>query len=209
MLRFYAFHSRFSSTVEKTDGYMRLAHERSPKEQDPNQAWATAVISNNHPGGMFPTKEEQTTAASFPQMADISCLCSFQTYFSKFILIFKKKHFSYMVCQLQSILTWQYQNAQTSTFKSFAIWPGMSICSNQNEANKVRLGSWRWLKWSPYRGYRWPSIVQGFHMWQIKWEIKGQGCSSVEHVLNMHKALGSVLSTKANMYQPGFPVFIP
>lgn len=87
MLRFYAFHSRFSSTVEKTDGYMRLAHERSPKEQDPNQAWATAVISNNHPGVMFPTKEEQTTAASFPQMADISCLCSFQAYFSKFILI--------------------------------------------------------------------------------------------------------------------------
>lgn len=67
---------------------MRLAHECSPKEQDTNQAWATAFISNDHHGVMFPTKEEQTIAASFPQMADSSFLCSFQTYFSKFILIF-------------------------------------------------------------------------------------------------------------------------
>lgn len=69
-LRFYAFHSGFSFTAETTDGYMRLAHEHSPKEQDPNQAWATAFISDNHPGVTFPTEGEQTRAASFPQMAD-------------------------------------------------------------------------------------------------------------------------------------------
>jgi hypothetical protein len=76
---FYAFHSEFSSPVEKTDGYMRLAHSKcSPKEQDSNQALASAFINNNHSGEMFPTREEQTISASFPQVIDTSCLCSFR-----------------------------------------------------------------------------------------------------------------------------------